>query len=136
MCHACGDALLGFTQKVFVTEDHQTSDFIISFVDSEVEADWVWSLTTDVREATFDEGEAEGLVYFAGTPRNVDMRVTIVSHPYYAEKRFTSKQGTKKALTGLLCLRRWNSSRVFTDNFQPLRISIVFIGVIDDHTDA
>ncbi len=78
---------LGFTQKVFVTEDHQTSDFIISFVDSEVEADWVWSLTTDVREATFDEGEAQGLVYFAGTPRNVDMRVTIVSHPYYAEKR-------------------------------------------------
>jgi hypothetical protein len=78
---------LGFTQKVFVTEDHQTSDYIISFVDKEEDADWIWSLTTDVSEASFDQEERDGLVYFTGTPRNVDMRVTIVSHPYYAEKR-------------------------------------------------
>lgn len=79
--------ILGFTQKVFITEDHQSSDYIISFVDQEDEADWVWSLTTDVHEASFDREESNGLVYFTGTPRNVDMRVTIVSHPYYAEKR-------------------------------------------------
>lgn len=79
--------LLGFTQKVFVTENHQSSDFVISFVDDIDEADWVWSLTTDVREASFDESSNTGKVYFSGTPRNVDLRVTIVSHPYYAEKR-------------------------------------------------
>ena len=47
--------LLGFTQKVFVTENHQSSDFVISFVDDIDEADWVWSLTTDMsKEASFD----------------------------------------------------------------------------------
>ena len=79
--------ILGFTQKVFITENHQSSDYIISFVDDEDEADWVWSLTTDVHQATFNQEESNGLVYFTGTPRNVDMRITIVSHPYYAEKR-------------------------------------------------
>ena len=77
--------VLGFTQKVFVTENHQSSDFVISFVDDIEEADWVWSLTTDIQEADLDLCQTQEGVLLVHSQRGFE--VTIVSHPYYAEKR-------------------------------------------------
>ncbi len=74
------------SQKVFITDNHRIANHVISFVDNEKEADWVWTLTDDIHTASFDLETNQGKVYFTGLMRSADIRVFVTSQKLHAHK--------------------------------------------------
>ena len=78
--------LFALSQKVFITDNHRVANHVISFVDNEEDADWVWTLTDDIHDAAFDLERKEGKVYFTGLMRSADIKVFVTSQKMHAHK--------------------------------------------------